>query len=54
MWTIVTISENGQKQVLETIIDDTKAMLKYKALVENRHAPGGSGYTPIYLSWIEF
>lgn len=54
MWTIVTISENGKKQILETIIDDIEAVFKYKTLVENRHAPGGLGYTPIYLSWIEF
>lgn len=54
MWTIIIISENGKKQVLETISDDTEAVLRYKTLVENRHTPGGFGYTPIYLSWIEF
>jgi hypothetical protein len=31
-----------------------EAVLKYKVLVENRHAQGGLGYTPVYLSWIEF
>ncbi len=54
MWTIVTISEDGKEKVLETIIDDAEAVLKYKTLVENRHAPGGPGFTPVYLSWIEF
>ncbi len=53
MWTIV-IYENGKKKVLETIGDDAEAVKKYKALVEGRHASGGYGYTPIYLSWIEF
>lgn len=52
--TIVTILENGKTKVLETIIDDAEAVLKYKTLVENRHTPGELGYTPIYLSWIEF
>lgn len=54
MWTIVAILENGKTKVIETIGDDAEAVLKYKTLVENRHAPGGFGYTPIYLSWIEF
>lgn len=54
MWTIVAILENGKTKVLETIIDDAEAVTKYKMLVENRHAPGGLGYTPVYLSWIEF
>ncbi len=54
MWTIVIIPENGKAQVLETIIDDAEAVLKYKTLVENRHAPDGVGYKPIYLNWIEF
>lgn len=53
MWTIVLI-ENGKTQVLETIINDGEAVHKYKALVENRHAPGGIGYKSIYLCWIEF
>lgn len=54
MWTIVTILENGKIKVLETIGDDAEAVIRYKSLVENRYAPGGFGYTPIYLSWIEF
>jgi hypothetical protein len=32
----------------------TEAVIRYKTLVENQHAPGGVGYTPVYLSWIEF
>lgn len=48
MWTIVAILESGKTKVLETIIDDTEAVTRYKTLVENRHAPGGFGYTPIY------
>lgn len=54
MWTIVTILENGKTKVLETIVDDAEAVKRYKTLVENRHTPGWFGYTPIYLSWIEF
>lgn len=50
MWTIVAILENGKTKVLETIGDDAEAVSKYKTLVENRHSPGGFGYTPIYLS----
>lgn len=64
MWTIVTILENGNIKVIETIGDDAEAVKRYKTLVENRHAPGGLvenrhapggfGYTPVYLSRIEF
>jgi hypothetical protein len=53
MWTIVLI-DNGKSEILETIIDDLEAVNKYKQMVENRHNPGGVGYKPIYLSWIEF
>ena len=54
MWTIVVIHENGKSQVLETIIDDKKAVTKYKTMVENRHKPGGVGYKTVYLHWVEF
>ena len=54
MWTIVILNENGKTKVLETMIDDTEAVTKYKNLVENRHRIGGIGYKPIYLNWIEF
>lgn len=53
MWTIVLI-DDGNVQVLETFTDDAEAVNKYKAMVENRHKPTGSGYKSIYLSWIEF
>jgi hypothetical protein len=42
MWTIILI-DDGNIQVLETFIDDAEAVDKYKAMVENRHAPSG-GY----------
>jgi len=48
------IFEIGKMRVLGTIGDEAEAVKKYKALVEGRHALGGHGYTPIYLSWIEF
>ena len=48
------ISESGKLQSVDTIISDTKAIQRYKELVENRHAPEGTGDRPIYLYWIEF
>jgi hypothetical protein len=51
---LIPLVEDGKEKVLETIIDDAEAILKYKTLVENRHAPGGLGFMPVYLSWIEF
>lgn len=34
MWTIVIILENGKTKVLETIIDDAEAVIRYKTLVK--------------------